>query len=55
VIFCSDPAGVNVSYRRFLEKRLRERFDLAGSPVRIVLRGRREKTSARRPASSGTD
>jgi GTP-binding protein len=53
VIFCSDPGGVNASYRRFLEKRLRERFDLAGSPVRIVLRGRREKSTARRPRPSG--
>jgi GTP-binding protein len=51
VIFCSDPAGVNASYRRFLEKHLRERFELAGTPVRIVLRGRREKAGARRKSS----
>jgi len=51
VIFCSDPAGVKESYRRFLENRLRERFGLAGTPIRIALRGRREKTGARRPSS----
>jgi GTP-binding protein len=45
VIFCSDPAGVKDSYRRYLENRLRECFDLAGAPLRIQLRGRREKKS----------
>jgi GTP-binding protein len=43
VIFCSDPSGVKDSYRRYLENRLRERFRLAGTPIRITLRGRREK------------
>jgi GTP-binding protein len=47
VIFCSDPAGVKDSYRRYLENRLREKFDLAGTPLRIQLRSRREKKSAR--------
>ncbi len=47
VLFCSDPSGVKDSYRRYLENRLRERFDLAGTPIRIVLRGRREKARGR--------
>jgi GTP-binding protein len=47
VIFCSDPAGVKDSYRRYLENRLRERFGLEGAPLRIQLRGRREKKSSR--------
>ena len=42
VFFCTDPAAVRPSYQRFLENRLRERFDLAGTPVRIRLRTRRE-------------
>jgi GTP-binding protein len=50
LIFCSDPAGVKESYRRFLENRLRERFGLGGTPVRITLRGRREKSRPRRPS-----
>jgi GTP-binding protein len=50
VLFCSDPAGVKESYRRYLENRLRERFDLEGTPLRIQLRGRREKgPRARKP------
>jgi GTP-binding protein len=48
VIFCSDPIGVKESYRRYLEKRLRERFDLAGTPIRISFRSRREKGGARK-------
>ncbi len=46
VIFCSDPAGVKESYLRYLEHRLRERFDLGGTPLRIQLRSRREKKGA---------
>ena len=47
LLFCSDPAAVQPSYRRFLENRLRERFDLAGTPVRLRLRKRRSE--AREP------
>ncbi len=45
VLFCTDPAGVDASYRRFLENRLREAFDLAGTPVRLRLRARGEKVA----------
>jgi GTP-binding protein len=40
VLFCSDPAAVKPAYRRYLENRLREAFDLAGTPVRLRLRAR---------------
>jgi GTP-binding protein len=40
VLFCTEPAAVQPAYRRFLENRLRERFDLAGVPVRLRLRKR---------------
>jgi GTP-binding protein len=40
VLFCSEPGAVQPSYRRFLENRLRERFDLRGTPVRLRLRAR---------------
>jgi len=40
VLFCTDPGSVQPSYRRFLENRLRERFDLEGTPVRLQLRAR---------------
>ncbi len=40
VLFCTDPRAVLPSYRRFLVNQLRERFDLAGVPVRLRLRKR---------------
>ena len=40
VLFCTEPAAVAQSYRRFLENRLRESFDLAGTPIRLRLRAR---------------
>ncbi len=40
VLFCTDPSAVQPAYRRFLENRLRDAFDLAGTPVRLVLRSR---------------
>jgi GTP-binding protein len=40
VLFCTEPSAVQPSYRRFLENRLRESFDLRGTPVRLQLRAR---------------
>jgi GTP-binding protein len=39
-LFCTDPGAVQPSYRRFLENRLREAFDLRGTPIRLRLRAR---------------
>ena len=52
VLFCTEPSAVQASYRRFLENQLRERFDLAGTPVRLRLRTRphKKKGGARRRA-----
>lgn len=43
VLFCTDPTQVQTSYRRFLENRLRETFDLEGTPIRLRLRARSRK------------
>jgi GTP-binding protein len=40
VLFCTQPEAVQASYKRFLENRLREAFDLAGTPVKLRLRAR---------------
>lgn len=40
ILFCTAPDAVQESYRRFLENRLREDFDLRGTPVRLRLRAR---------------
>ncbi|MBW2420517.1 MAG: ribosome biogenesis GTPase Der [Deltaproteobacteria bacterium] len=40
LLFCTEPKAIQVSYRRFLENRLRERFGFEGTPVRLRLRAR---------------
>jgi GTP-binding protein len=48
VLFCTEPSAVKPAYRRFLENRLRESFDLAGTPVRLRLRARSDKKGKRK-------
>jgi GTP-binding protein len=38
VLFVNDTSLLHFSYRRYLEKRLRERFGFNGNPLRLVLR-----------------
>jgi GTP-binding protein len=47
VLFVNDPGLLTADYQRYLERRLRAGFDLAGTPIRWVLRRRRPATSAR--------
>ena len=47
VLFCTEPKAVQPSYRRFLENRLRESFDFAGTPIRMRLRARAEGNKKR--------
>jgi GTP-binding protein len=47
VLFCTEPAAVQPSYRRFLENQLRKSFGLEGTPVRLRLRARDEPASSR--------
>jgi GTP-binding protein len=51
VVFCTDPKGIQTSYIRFLENRLRESFGFEGTPVRVRLRAR----SGRRKDQDRTD
>lgn len=39
VVFCSRPDALPESYSRYMVNDLRDRFDLAGIPVRLSLRG----------------
>lgn len=43
IVFVNDAKLMKDSYRRYLEKKLRENFDFAGTPVVIVPRSREEK------------
>src|SRR5947208_3457464 len=42
VFFVDRPAAVHFSYTRYLENRIRERYDFHGTPINIELRGARE-------------
>jgi GTP-binding protein len=42
VFFCNTPEGIHETYKRYLDRRLREQFALEGSPVRLHFRKRRK-------------
>jgi GTPase len=49
VMFVNDTQLLHFSYRRYLEKKIRERFGLTGNPIKLVLRaGTRSGTPPRR-------
>ncbi len=43
MIYVNDPKLMHFTYRRFLENRLREEYGFIGTPIRIVVKGRREE------------
>lgn len=43
MIYCNDPRLAHFSYRRFLENRIRAEYSFLGTPIRIVLKGRKER------------
>lgn len=43
MIYVNDPKLMHFSYTRFLENRLRDEYGFLGTPIRIVMKGRREK------------
>ncbi|EFF65555.1 ribosome biogenesis GTPase Der [Selenomonas noxia ATCC 43541] len=43
VIFVNDPELMHFSYLRFLENRLRESFGFEGTPLRLIVRARKEE------------
>jgi len=43
LIYVNDPRLMHFSYMRYLENRFREEYGFLGTPIRIVLKGRREK------------
>lgn len=43
VLFVNDPEIMHFSYLRFLENRLRESFGFEGTPLKLVVRGRKEE------------
>lgn len=43
VLFVNDPALVHFSYKRYLERSIREAHDFEGTPIKLVFRGRTEE------------
>ena len=43
VFFVNDPEIMHFSYLRFLENKLREAFGFEGTPLKLVVRGRKDK------------
>ena len=43
IIFVNDPDLMHFSYLRFIENRLRESFGFEGTPLRLVVRARKEE------------
>ena len=43
IIFVNDPELMHFSYLRFIENRLRESFGFEGTPIRLVVRARKEE------------
>ncbi len=41
--FCNLPQYVNEPYKRFLEKKLRERFDFSGVPINLFFRSKNKE------------
>lgn len=42
VFFVNDPEGMHFSYLRYLENKLREAFGFEGTPLKLVIRGRKD-------------
>lgn len=47
ILFVNDPALVHFSYRRYLERSIREAYDFDGTAIKLVFRARNEDDSAR--------
>ena len=43
IIFVNDPELMHFSYLRFIENKLRESFGFEGTPIKLVVRGRKEE------------
>jgi GTP-binding protein len=43
LIYVNDPKLAHFSYRRYMENQLRAEYGFLGTPIRIVMKGRREK------------
>ena len=45
VFFVNNPKLVHFSYKRYLERQLREAYGFEGTPIRLIFRGRKRSTA----------
>ena len=43
LVYVNDPKLMHFTYKRFLENRIRAAFPFPGTPIRIVLKGKKDK------------
>ena len=43
VLFVNDPELLHFSYKRYIENKIREAFGFRGTPLKIIIRERKEK------------
>lgn len=43
LIYVNDPKLAHFTYRRYLENQLREEYSFLGTPIRIVMKGKKDK------------
>lgn len=43
LVYVNDPKLMHFSYRRYLENRIRDAYGFLGTPIRIVLKGKKDK------------
>lgn len=53
-LFVNDPKRFNDSYRRYIEKQFRQDLGFAGTPIRLVWRGKRVRDAERGPPNRAT-
>ena len=54
VLFTNVAAKMHFSYMRFLENRLREKYEFFGTPIRIVIRGRAARSAESRVSAKSS-
>jgi GTP-binding protein len=47
VLFVNDVGLLHFSYRRYLERKIRDRFGLLGNPIKLVLRAGKDRVKAK--------
>ena len=53
ILFVNEPTGLEETYRRYLFRRLREKYGFAGTPLRLFLKKRKKTTQDAEKSKAG--